>query len=133
VGHLGRLLLRARQLDRARDTLHTALEDARARNNLHGQVEMHMALAALAQAEGAAQRGLDELEKALAVANDLGDLAAMSRLQQLSGRLLVGLGRQGDAAGRLRESMTYARRIGWDEGVSIAQQMLAVVDQPART
>ena len=124
---LGRLGLRQRQFDPARQAFAAAIEEARRAGRVAAEAEARALMGALSQAQGQLDTAVTETEAAIVLAEQVGDPLLEARLHQQLGRALVALGRRGDAAAALGLALDRARRGQWDEGVSAAQQLLAVV------
>lgn len=124
---LGRLGLRQRQFEPARQAFAAAIEEARRAGRVAAEAEARALMGALQQAQGNLDAAVVETEGAIGLAEQVGDPVLEARLHQQLGRTLVALGRRGDAAAALSKALDRARRGQWDEGVSAAQQLLAVV------
>ncbi len=124
---LGRLGLRQRQFDFARQAFAAAIEEARRAGRVAAEAEARALMGALSQAQGELDSAVTETEAAIVLAEQVGDPVLEARLHQQHGRALVALGRRGDAAAALGRALDRAKRGQWDEGVSAAQQLLAVV------
>jgi tetratricopeptide (TPR) repeat protein len=124
---LGRLGLRQRQFEPARQAFAAAIEEARRAGRVAAEAEARALMGALQQAQGNLDAAVVETESAIVLAEQVGDPVLEARLHQQLGRTLVALGRRGDAAAALSKALDRARRGQWDEGVSAAQQLLAVV------
>jgi serine/threonine protein kinase/tetratricopeptide (TPR) repeat protein len=124
---LGRLGLRQRQFEPARQAFAAAIEESRRAGRVAAEAEARALMGALQQAQGNLDAAAVEAEGAIGLAEQVGDPVLEARLHQQLGRTLVALGRRGDAAAALSKALDRARRGQWDEGVSAAQQLLAVV------
>jgi serine/threonine protein kinase/tetratricopeptide (TPR) repeat protein len=124
---LGRLGLRQRQFEPARQAFAAAIEEARRAGRVAAEAEARALMGALQQAQGNLDAAVVDTEGAISLAEQVGDPVLEARLHQQLGRTLVALGRRGDAAAALSKALDRARRGQWDEGVSAAQQLLAVV------
>jgi serine/threonine protein kinase/tetratricopeptide (TPR) repeat protein len=124
---LGRIGLRQRQFDAARQALGAAVVEAHRVGRATFEAEARGMLGAMHQAQGQIDDALVEIEGAIGIAANLGDPILEARLRQQLGRALVALGRRGDAANALSLALDCARRGQWDEGVTACQQLLAVV------
>jgi tetratricopeptide (TPR) repeat protein len=124
---LGRIGLRQRQFDAARQALSAAADEAHRVGRATFEAEARGMLGAMHQAQGQIDDALVEVEGAIGIASNLGDPILEARLRQQLGRALVALGRRGDAANALSLALDCARRGQWDEGVTACQQLLAVV------
>ena len=124
---LGRLQLRQRQFEPAREAFVIAIEESRRAGRVAAEAEARALLGALSQAQGHLDDAVAETEAAIVLASEVGDPVLEARLHQQAGRALVALGRRGDATVALGLALESARRGQWDEGVSAAQQLLAVV------
>ena len=124
---LGRLGLRQRQFDPAKQALTAAIEEARRTGRITAEADGRALMASLHQAQGNLDAAVAETDIALGLAEKVGDPVLEARLHQQRGRALVALGRRGDAATAISRALACARAGQWDEGVSAAQQLLAVV------
>jgi len=124
---LGRIGLRQRQFDAAKQALSAAVDEAHRVGRATFEAEARGMLGAMHQAQGQIDAALVEVESAIGIANNLGDPILEARLRQQLGRALVALGRRADAAAALSLALECARRGQWDEGVTACQQLLAVV------
>jgi eukaryotic-like serine/threonine-protein kinase len=124
---LGRIGLRQRQFDAAKQALSAAVDEAHRVGRATFEAEARGMLGAMHQAQGQIDAALVEVEGAIGIAANLGDPILEARLRQQLGRALVALGRRGDAAAALGLALECARRGQWDEGVTACQQLLAVV------
>lgn len=121
---LARSHLKARDLPHARETLHLAREEAERRNTAQARIDVLGLHAAIEQAEGNLDGSLQVLLQALAVAGSVNDEAAEARVRQQQVRFLQQAGRIPDALVAARQARSVAQRIAWDEGVSVAEQMV---------
>jgi serine/threonine protein kinase/tetratricopeptide (TPR) repeat protein len=124
---LGRLGLRQRQFDPAKQALTAAIEEALRTGRVTAEADGRALMASLHQAQGNLDAAVAETDIALGLAEKVGDPVLEARLHQQRGRALVALGRRGDAAAAISRALACARAGQWDEGVSAAQQLLAVV------
>ena len=124
---LGRLGLRQRQFEPAKQALTAAIEEARRTGRITAEADGRALLASLHQAQGNLEAAVAETDIAIVLAEQVGDPVMEARLHQQRGRALVALGRRGDAAAAISRALACARAGQWDEGANAAQQLLAVV------
>ena len=116
--------LKARDLAAARELLLQARDEAERRNSAAARIDVVSMDAALQQAEGNMDGAIQALQQALAIAESVGDEAAEARIRQQQVRALQQCGRVQDALAAARAARTVALRIAWDEGISVAEQMV---------
>jgi tetratricopeptide (TPR) repeat protein len=121
---LARSHLKARELPKAREVLGLAHGEGERRNTATARIDVLSVRAALEQAEGNMDAAVATLLEALAVAQAADDEAAEARIRQQQVRVLQQCGRFPDALAAARVARTVAQRIAWDEGISVAEQMV---------
>lgn len=126
---LGRLQHRLGQTDRARVSFTRAAEQARAVGSAAGQARALSNLAGLRVLAGEPAAALADLERALALAEQAGDVQEVARIHYNAGRLLVSAGRAPEARERLEKAREHARVAGWREGEALTAQALGALEQ----
>jgi tetratricopeptide (TPR) repeat protein len=124
---MGRIAMRERSFGAAKEAFEQASADAKSQKRMWQVADAHALLAGLAQTAGEIEEALVQAEQASVIATSLGDPMLEARLRQQVGRILVAMGRRGDAAVVLQEAIALAERAQWDEGVGAAKQLLTVV------
>ncbi len=128
---LGRLHLRMRDSANAREVLVRAVSDAEKLGQAPGRIDALAAFAALEHADNHPQRALTALEEATRIAADAGDSVAEARLRQQIARIHQQTGHFPEALAAARMSLTTAQRLAWDEGMAVAGQLVATLEQRA--
>ncbi len=121
---LGRLFLAAHELAHAHDVLQQALDEARRQGAVSWEIEVLIASSNLEQLRGAAPRAAAALDHALLVAARIGDGIAEARVRYHQARAFHADGKPQDAIRAARSSLAGATRLGWDEGMALAQKLL---------
>ncbi|MCY1019034.1 protein kinase domain-containing protein [Pyxidicoccus sp. MSG2] len=128
---LGRLQHRLGQTDRARTAFSRACEQARAVGSTAGQARALSNLAGLRMLAGEPAAAMVDLERALVLAEQAGDIQEVARIHYNVGRLLGAGGRAPEARERLERARERARVAGWREGEALTAQALGVLEQRA--
>jgi class 3 adenylate cyclase/tetratricopeptide (TPR) repeat protein len=128
---LGRLQHRLGHADKARTSFTRAREQAQAVGSAAGQAKALANLAGLRAMAGESALALTDLERALVLAEQSGDIQEVARVHYNTGRLLLAGGRAAEARPRLESARERARLAGWREGEALATQALDALD--ART
>lgn len=116
--------IKARALATARELLLQAREEAERRDTAAARIEVLSMEAALEQAEGNMEGAIQAIQQALAIAGTVGDEAAEARILQQKVRAFQQCGRVSEALAAARAARIVAQRIAWDEGISVAEQMV---------
>ncbi|WP_224364658.1 serine/threonine-protein kinase [Hyalangium versicolor] len=121
---LGRLQHRLGKPDQARVSFTRAHEQARGASSAMGQAKALSNLAGLKSLSGESAAALGDLERALALAQQAGDVQEVARIHYNAGRILVAVGRAPEGRDRLEKARDRARLAGWREGEALAIQSL---------
>jgi serine/threonine protein kinase/tetratricopeptide (TPR) repeat protein len=124
LNQLGRVHLRMRQFDRAREFFENARQQAQRAGSAVGESRSAANLAGVLASQGDHAGAQALWAEAMEIAKRVGDRVAVARIHYNVGRLQLSAGRLDEAAVRLESAATLAGELNWREGQAAAIQAL---------